>query len=104
MIKLIDLLKEIEQQPLTDEEFIEKVNKELAKYKGQWGPSGEFYNKAQAAIQGKTKKEDIIAALKELEKTDKSVALSSLIGKCINDFKVEEPRWDFNKMKKTIKK
>lgn len=103
MIKLIDILKEVERQPLTYEEFIEKINKELVPYKGGYGVKGEFYNKVIAAIKGKTSKVDVITALKDLEKTSRSAALSSLIGKCMNDFKQEEPRWDFSKMK-TIRK
>ena len=103
MIKLIDILNEIEDQPLTFVEFIEKIHKALVPYKGAIGDNGKFYNKVITAIESKTNKEDIITALKDLEKISKSAPLSSLIGKCVNDFKVEEPRWNFKKMQTTKK-
>ena len=103
MIKLIDILNEIEDQPLTYKQFIEKIHRELVPYKGGHEPKGKYYNEVIAAIEGKTNKKDIIDALKELEKISKYRPLSSLIGKCMNDFKVEEPRWNSEKMK-TVKR
>ena len=102
MIKLIDILNEIEDQPLTDDQFKAAFKVEVEKGLGKYDST--LPAEILADTEALTTRADILKYLAgkmdKLKGTPKQAYVIQLLKNCNRDFK---PLWDFSKMK-TIKK
>jgi hypothetical protein len=105
MIKLLDILKEVEeQQPRTDADFVAAFTKRVRNNKGSYDDSLPDQILADTASKKLKTKDEILKYLHGLIDGTKDgrqrAYLRLLIQDCNSNFK---PRWDFSKMK-TVKR
>ena len=103
MIKLADILKELEEIPvLTNDEFLATFRKKVESRKGTYDDS--LFDKILAGTAQLKTKAEIITYLNSLMDETKDgkqrAYINILTQDCNSNFK---PRWDFSKMK-TIRK